>query len=91
MNINFDDFPDFKMPDELLAKLYDCTGYGSGTEGFIIAFVKQDGEPDVISFTASGTIHLALKKCLEIYLESEMNAFIIPPMIDMDGGEEDEL
>ena len=87
--INFDDLKEFHMPDELLNKLYDCTGSGAGTEGFILCFNKQDGSPEIIHMAAGETVLLGLQKYLESYLESGFIMGMMPPE-DEDGIEGDQ-
>lgn len=80
MNIDFDNLPEFEMPIQLLTKLLDCTGFGDGTRGFILSYLKQDGEPEVIDLCESGTVEFALERCLEIYLEAKKEQLLFPPL-----------
>lgn len=67
--INPDDLPKFEIPTSFLGKLFDFTGSGDGTRGFILGFVNQDGRPMIFSKSESQIVEMGLRKALESYLD----------------------
>ena len=62
------------IPESLLSKLHDASGSASGgNKGFILVAVNGNGDPIVISRAENSCVHFALKKAIEIFLDSEEN------------------
>lgn len=84
MSIDFSNLPEFEMPLPLLTKLFDCTGFGDGTRGFILCYLTQSGEPEIAKLVESSTPELAIERYLEFYLERRKEDEIYPPMFGID-------
>lgn len=58
------------IPSSILAKLFDNTGSEtSGGRGFVLFYINGEGFPCIASKCESGTVSLALRKAMEIYIE----------------------
>lgn len=58
------------IPNSILAKLFDNTGSEtSGGRGFVLFYINDEGSPSIASKCESGTVALALRKAMEIYIE----------------------
>ena len=68
-DIDPEDLPKFEIPNSFLGKLFDFTGTGEGTRGFVLSFVNQDGRPMIFSKTDTQVVEMGLRKALETYLE----------------------
>lgn len=70
---NFDpdpnSIPDFSLPEKILDQLYDFSGNGDISKGFLLAFVGQNGMPAIYTKTESQIIEMGLRKAVEQYLE----------------------
>ena len=64
-----DNIPDFNLPEKVLEQLYDFSGNGDISKGFLLAFVGQNGMPAIYSKTESQIIEMGLRKAVEQYLE----------------------
>lgn len=62
-------FSEFKLPEELLAKLYELTGSGNSFKGFILAYCNEDGTPVIYTSTDSAITESGLIKCLQDYAD----------------------
>lgn len=60
------------IPESLLAKLYDATGSASGgNKGFMMVSVNANGDPTIMARSENSCVHFALKKALEMFIDSE--------------------
>ena len=60
------------IPESLLLKLHDASGSSSGgNKGFILASINANGDPTIIVRSENSCVHFALKKALEIFVDSE--------------------
>ena len=67
--INPDNLTIFKMPEELLEKLYDFSGGTHETsKGFLIAYTDQNGSPTILCKAGSPIVEMGIRKSLEQYL-----------------------
>lgn len=64
------------IPESLLSKLFDATGTASGgNKGFILISVNDKGDPTLLSRVENSTVHFALRRAMEIFLDGEENNF----------------
>jgi len=68
-NIDPEGVPDFKLPDQTLEQLYEFSGNGDHSKGFLLIFVGQNGMPLIYSKTENQIIEMGLRKATEEYLE----------------------
>ena len=68
-NPNPEDIPDFVLPDQLLDQLYEFSGNGEASKGFLLAFVGQNGSPTIYTKNDTQIIEMGLRKAVEQYLE----------------------
>lgn len=65
------------IPESLLSKLYDATGSANGgNKGFIITYVNDAGDTTIVTRSENNCVMLALRKTLEIFVESDENVTI---------------
>jgi len=62
----------WKIPQQLLSKIYDLTGDGLGkNQGFLLFFIDSEGNPmGIVSEKADKATILALAKSAELWLDS---------------------
>jgi hypothetical protein len=77
--------PEFRMPKQLLSKMYEFTGSAEDNKGFYFVYVDQSGSPQIISHSSSPIVEMGLRKAMEEYL-NEYTELIRP---DIDPGEQD--
>ena len=69
MKFDPENLPEFKMPTNLLEKIFDLSGNHDVGKGVLVAYLTQEGNP-VIFMKASGKIiEMGLRKATECYLE----------------------
>jgi len=66
-NIDPENLETFKIPEGLLAELFEITGESESSRGFILACVGQDGRPFIYTKASSQVIELGLRKAIEEY------------------------
>jgi hypothetical protein len=70
---NFDpdpnSIPNFSLPEKMLEQLYEFSGSGDMSKGFLLIFVGQNGSPTIYTRTESQIIEMGLRKATEQYLE----------------------
>lgn len=66
-DINFEDLPDFKIPENVLNEIYDLTGESENSRGFILFCVGQNGSPFIYKRSSNQVIELGLIKAMEEY------------------------
>lgn len=67
-DINPDELEPFSLPPGLLQQLFDLSGDGDHSKGFILGFVTQEGKPLVFTKTQNQIVEMGLRKALEKYL-----------------------
>jgi len=83
--LNPDELPEFQMPRKILDQIFEFTGRTEENKGFMLAFVDQNGAPQIISHASSQIIEMGIRKAVEEYLV-EYSEIIKP---DIDPGELD--
>lgn len=79
-NFNPDDISEFKVPDQLLQKIFEISGDSDHNKGFILAMVDQTGKPVVFTKSQSQIVDMGLRKSLEKYLiELEESENLLDP------------
>ena len=74
-SIDPNDLEKFRIPANLLERLYDFTGSSADqTKGFLLAYTDQDGHPMVLCKAGSPIIDMGIRKALEKYLIEIENA-----------------
>jgi hypothetical protein len=68
-NINPEELPEFSMPNSIIEKIYEFTGSSEDNKGFVLFFVDQAGNPQVISSCRSAIIEMGIMRAAEEYLE----------------------
>lgn len=68
-DINPEDLPPFAMPESIIEKVYEFTGSSEDNKGFVLFFVDQSGNPQVISSCKSTIIEMGIIKAAEEYIE----------------------
>ena len=58
----------FELPENLLEQIYDFSGGGDHSKGFLLVFVSQSGAPVIFTKTENQIIELGLRKATEQYL-----------------------
>ena len=64
-----DGIPDFVLPEKLLDQVYEFSGNGESSRGFLLAFVGQNGSPTIYTKTDTQIVEMGLRKAVEQYLE----------------------
>tara|TARA_A100001011_G_C14320475_1_gene850335 strand:+ start:4365 stop:4631 length:267 start_codon:yes stop_codon:yes gene_type:complete len=79
-NFNPDDISEFKVPDQLLQKIFEISGDTDHNKGFILVMVDQTGKPVVFTKSQSQIVDMGLRKSLEKYLiELEESENLLDP------------
>ena len=68
-DINPDNLPQFAMPQSIIEKVYEFTGSSEDNKGFVMFFVDQSGNPQVISSCKSTIIEMGIIKAAEEFIE----------------------
>ena len=68
--MNLFDKSDNTLPQSVLTKLYDCTGYPTGgNKGFFLFYINDLGQPSFATKTENSCVDMALSKLIELSLE----------------------
>lgn len=67
-NIDFNELPNFQIPQSFLDQLYDFTGGSEGNAGYVLTYVDDKGRALVYSRSSSQIVEMGLRKALEKYL-----------------------
>ena len=67
-DIDPENLDSFAIPQSLLEQLFEFSGGGDHSKGFILAFVTQKGNPLVYTKAQSQIVEMGLRKSLEKYL-----------------------
>lgn len=81
-NLDFDNLPEFKIPDSFFDQLFELTGFND-SKGFILCFLNQDGSPIIYSKSSCKAIEMGCRKALEEYLE-DADSFKFSRFLDED-------
>ena len=60
--------PGFALPERLLDQLYEFSGNGDHSKGFLLIFVGQNWSPLIYTKTENQIIEMGLRKAVEEYL-----------------------
>ena len=71
-----ENIPSFKLPEQVLEQLYEFSGSGDHSKGFLLIFVGQNGAPLIFSKTQNQIIEMGLRKAVEQYLQQSEQADI---------------
>jgi hypothetical protein len=78
-----DDIPEFILPEQILEQLYEFSGTGDSSKGFLLAFVGPNGAPTIYTKTDTQIVEMGLRKAVEQYLEQleqpDIDGSIGPP------------
>ena len=66
--IDPENLDDFQLPEGILSQLFEFTGCNDGDSGFILSYVSQHGQPEILTKTSSPIVEMGLRKALEQYL-----------------------
>lgn len=69
MKFDPDNLPEFKMPSNLMEKVYELSGDKDVGKGVLMAYLTQDGSPVIFMKCNSKIIDMGLRKAMEAYLE----------------------
>tara|TARA_R110000824_G_scaffold156309_2_gene329444 strand:- start:129 stop:395 length:267 start_codon:yes stop_codon:yes gene_type:complete len=75
-NTDPNQLPEFKLPEKLLEQIYEFSGSGDHSKGFLLIFVGQQGNPLIYSKTENQIIEMGLRKAVEQYLRQSEEADI---------------
>ncbi len=79
-NFNPEDFSNFKVPQQLLEKIFELSGDSEHNKGFILCMVDQSGKPLVFTKSQNQIVDMGLRKSLEKYLiELEESENLLDP------------
>jgi len=67
-DIDPENLDSFSIPASLLEQLFEFSGSGDHSKGFILAFVTQQGKPFVYTKAQNQIVEMGLRKSLEKYL-----------------------
>jgi|TARA_R110000824_G_scaffold126117_2_gene285540 hypothetical protein len=67
-DIDPENLDSFSIPESLLEQLFEFSGSGDHSKGFILAFVTQQGKPLVYTKAQNQIVEMGLRKSLEKYL-----------------------
>ncbi len=83
-DIDPENLDSFAIPETLLKQLFEFSGDGDHSKGFILAFVTQKGNPLVYTKAQNQIVEMGLRKSLEKYLIGTEEAESMLPMEDED-------
>jgi len=69
MKFDPENLPEFKMPTNLLDKVFDLSGDREVGKGVLVAYLTQDGSPVIYMKTNSKIVDMGLRKAMETYLD----------------------
>lgn len=77
---NPEEIPEFRVPQQLLEKIFELSGESEHNRGFILAMVDQTGKPVVFTKSQNQIVDMGLRKSLEKYLiELEESENLLDP------------
>lgn len=68
-------FKEFEIPSTFFDKLYEFTGGGESTKGFILCYISNKDEPVIRSAFKNSVVELALLKTMQDYAKSQETMF----------------
>lgn len=74
-------FKEFQIPQTFFDKLYEFTGGGESTRGFVLFYISNGDQPIIRSAFRNSVVELALMKTISDFAKSQQTQF--------GGGEED--
>lgn len=84
-DFNPEDISEFRVPQQLLEKIFELSGDSDHNKGFILCMVDQTGKPVVFTKSQSQIVDMGLRKSLEKYLiELEESENLLDPNGDSD-------
>ena len=84
-DFNPEDMSEFKVPQQLLEKIFELSGDSDHNKGFVLCMVDQTGKPVVFTKSQSQIVDMGLRKSLEKYLiELEESENLLDPNGDSD-------
>ena len=84
-DFNPEDMSEFKVPQQLLEKIFELSGDSDHNKGFVLCMVDQTGKPVVFTKSQSQIVDMGLRKSLEKYLiELEESENLLDPNGDND-------
>jgi hypothetical protein len=78
-NLDPNSLPGFSMPNNIISQIYEFSGSTEENKGIILAFVDQQGCPQILTQAASSVIEMGLRKAVEDYIE-EMSTLVRPDL-----------
>ena len=82
-DFNPDELSDFRVPQQLLEKIFELSGNSEHNKGFVLCMVDQTGKPLVFAKSQSQIVDMGLRKSLEKYLmELEESENLLDPNSD---------
>ena len=79
-DFNPDEISEFRVPEQLLVKIFELSGDSEHNKGFILAMVDQTGKPVVFTKSQNQIVDMGLRKSLEKYLiELEESENLLDP------------
>lgn len=79
-DFNPDEISEFRVPQQLLEKIFELSGESEHNRGFILAMVDQTGKPVVFTKSQNQIVDMGLRKSLEKYLiELEESENLLDP------------
>jgi hypothetical protein len=61
---------EFRIPNNLLDRLYDFTGPEDSSRGYILAYVSSKGDPIIYQKCATHVVKMGLEQALNKYLNA---------------------
>lgn len=84
-DFNPEDISEFRVPQQLLEKIFELSGDSEHNKGFVLCMVDQTGKPVVFTKSQSQIVDMGLRKSLEKYLiELEESENLLDPNGDGD-------
>lgn len=62
-------FNKFEVPESFLDKLFELTGSFDKMKGYVVAYIDENGNPQINERFDSRATEFAIKRFLEIYLD----------------------
>jgi hypothetical protein len=84
-DFNPEDISEFRVPQQLLEKIFELSGDSEHNKGFVLCMVDQTGKPVVFTKSQNQIVDMGLRKSLEKYLiELEESENLLDPNGDGD-------